>query len=87
MQMRRRLGVRLAGRRAASPPGLRFAGVIADALHTPDANSSKDASISTLRKHVESLQQPMVDRASAIYPVKIEQKSFAGVAARVITPI
>ena len=60
---------------------------IEEAFHISDADTLKGASIATIRKYIDSKQQKMVDRARAIYPVNIEQKLFAGVATRVITPV
>jgi monoterpene epsilon-lactone hydrolase len=60
---------------------------IEEAFHVSDADTLKGASISKIRKYIDSKQQEMVDRARAIYPVNIEQKLVAGVATRVITPL
>jgi epsilon-lactone hydrolase len=59
---------------------------IEQSLHLADADRWKSEPISTIRVFVDEEQQQLLDRARAMYPVIVEQRKFAGVTAKVITP-
>jgi len=55
-------------------------------LIRPLASIDPTASISTRRKGVAEYYRPMVERAKALYPVRIEEQKMAGVMTDIVTP-
>jgi epsilon-lactone hydrolase len=56
------------------------------AVNRPLASIDPTASIATRRKGVDEYYRPMVERAKALYPVRIEQQKIAAVMTDVVTP-
>ena len=55
-------------------------------VNRPLASIDPTASIATRRKSVDEYYRPMVERAKALYPVRIEEQKIAGVMTDVVRP-